>query len=135
MTNLPDIVLVEDNPNDVELILSVMEEYHIVNDVIVLRDGSEALDYLKRQGKYKNRRGGNPLLVLLDLNLPIVDGRQVLRSMRIDSRLKHIPVVMLTVSREQGDVEESFTLGANVYAAKPIDFYQFADIMKQLGLG
>ncbi|HXG68707.1 MAG TPA: response regulator [Blastocatellia bacterium] len=128
------ILLAEDNPNDVELTLAALEEHHLANAVVVARDGAEALDYLYRRGQFADRPAGNPVVVLLDLKMPKVDGLEVLRQVRNDPQLKSIPVVMLTSSREEQDVVESYSLGINAYVVKPVDFTKFLDVVKQLGL-
>jgi CheY-like chemotaxis protein len=128
------ILLAEDNPNDVELTLSALEEHNLANEVIVTRDGAEALDYLYRRGEYKMRETGNPAVVLLDLKMPKVDGMEVLRQIKADPALKYIPVVVLTSSREECDIVESYQLGVNAYVVKPVDFHEFVDAIKELGL-
>src|SRR5579863_6647191 len=120
MNDLKRIVLAEDNAKDVELALAALEEYHLANEVVVVRDGEEALQYLRREGAYKDRPEGLPAVVLLDLKMPKVDGLQVLRSVKADARLKAIPVVMLTSSREERDLVESYNLGVNAYVVKPV---------------
>jgi CheY-like chemotaxis protein len=128
------ILLVEDDPKDVELTLGALEDNNIANDVVVTRDGTEALDYLYRRGSYAARAEHDPLLILLDLKLPKVDGLQVLRQLKSDDRLKLIPVVMLTSSNEEKDVVRSYNLGVNAYVVKPVDFDEFAAAIRQLGL-
>jgi CheY-like chemotaxis protein len=128
------ILLVEDDPKDVELTLSALGDNHIANEVVVTRDGTEALDYLYRRGSYAERAKHDPLLILLDLKLPKVDGLQVLRQLKSDDRLKLIPVVMLTSSNEEKDVVRSYNLGVNAYVVKPVDFDEFAAAIRQLGL-
>ena len=128
------ILLVEDDPKDVELTLSALEDNNIANEVVVTRDGTEALDYLYRRGSYAARAEHDPLLILLDLKLPKVDGLQVLLQLKSDDRLKLIPVVMLTSSNEEKDVVRSYNLGVNAYVVKPVDFDEFAVAIKQLGL-
>ena len=130
---LKRILLVEDDPNDVELTMSGLAEYNLANEVIVARDGEEALDYLYRQGKFATRENGNPVVVLLDLKLPKVDGLEVLRRMKSDESLKIVPVVILTSSREEKDMVEGYRLGTNAYVVKPVDFHQFVDAIKNLG--
>lgn len=128
------ILLVEDDPKDVELTLSALGDNNIANEVDVTRDGTEALDYLYRRGSYAERAKHDPLLILLDLKLPKVDGLQVLRQLKSDDRLKLIPVVMLTSSNEEKDVVRSYNLGVNAYVVKPVDFDEFAAAIRQLGL-
>jgi len=127
------ILLVEDSKHDVELTMVALEECHLANHVDVVNDGAEALDYLYRRGTYADRPTDLPVVVLLDLKMPKVDGMEVLRQMKSDATLKHIPVVMLTSSREERDLVKSYLLGANAYVVKPVDFQQFIDSVKQLG--
>ena len=134
MTELKRIVLAEDNAKDVELALAALEENHLANDVVVVRDGEEALEYLRRQGRHKDRPEGNPAVVLLDLKMPKVDGLQVLKIVKADEHLKMIPIVMLTSSREERDLVASYNLGVNAYVVKPVDFAQFVDAVKNLGI-
>lgn len=130
-----DILLVEDNPDDVELTRIAFDEAKIANRLIVVSDGVEALDYLFARGAHADRDPGDmPSLVLLDLNLPKVDGREVLQAIRADERTKTLPVVVLTTSTEPFDVEASYALGVNSYIQKPVDFEQFVWAVKQVGL-
>jgi CheY-like chemotaxis protein len=131
---LKRILLVEDSINDVELILTSLAEYHLGNEVIVVRDGEEALDYLYRRGVYRLRREGNPVVVLLDLKLPKVDGIEVLTQLKADHSLRVVPVVVLTSSREEQDLSRCYELGTNAYVVKPIDFHEFVDVIRSLGL-
>jgi len=133
MGDLNRILLVEDNPNDVELALTALAEHNIANEVVVTRDGSEALDYLYRRGEFANRKNGQPAVILLDLKMPKVDGLEVLRTVKSDPELQRIPVVMLTSSREETDLVKSYQLGANAYVVKPVDFPQFVAAVKELG--
>ena len=128
------ILLVEDNPNDVELVLEGLGEYNLANEVVVARDGVEALDYLHRTGAFADRDGGNPAVVLLDLKLPKVDGIEVLKTIKHDEKLMLVPVVVLTSSREERDLVESYRLGVNAYVVKPVDFHEFARAVKELGI-
>lgn len=128
------ILLIEDNMNDVELTLAALGEHHLSNRVDVVRDGVEAIDYLYKRGAYSDRSDGNPLVVLLDLKMPRMDGLEVLKRVKGDASLKSIPVVMLTSSREEQDVVESYKLGVNAYVVKPVAFNDFVDVVKQLGL-
>lgn len=134
MTQNGKILLVEDDPKDVELTLSALGDNNITNEVAVMRDGAEALDYLYRRGRYAARDSDDPLLILLDLKLPKVDGLQILRQLKSDDRLKLTPVVMLTSSNEEKDVIRSYNLGVNAYVVKPVDFDEFSAAIRQLGL-
>ena len=127
------ILLAEDNLDDIELTLRVLAEYHLANKVDVVRDGVETLDYLFRRGRFADRPPGNPALILLDNKMPRVDGLEVVRQVKADERLKTIPVVMLTSSREQGDLFKSYELGVNAYVIKPVDFYDFVNAVRELG--
>lgn len=134
MTNkLLRILLVEDNPDDVELTLHALKKNNIVNPVDVVRDGQEALDYLFYKGKYSGSEHHLPNIILLDLKLPKVDGIEVLRMVKDDRKLKVIPVVILTSSKEETDVVKSYKLGVNSYIRKPVDFDQFIEVVKQIG--
>jgi len=133
MTVLKRIVLAEDNPNDVELTLAALAEMNLANEVVVVRDGAETLDYLFRRNSYANRPAGNPAVLLLDLKMPKVDGLEVLSALKADETLKTIPVVMLTSSREEHDLARSYKLGANAYVVKPVDFRDFIEAVRQLG--
>jgi CheY-like chemotaxis protein len=134
MTELRRVLLAEDNPNDVELTLAALDEHHLANDVVVVRDGGEAWNYLTRAGQFAERPPGSPAVVLLDLKMPKVDGLEVLRRMKADESLCRIPVVMLTSSREEKDLVESYRLGVNAYVVKPVDFSAFMTSVKSLGL-
>jgi len=131
---LRDILLVEDNPNDVELTLEALAEHNFANGVHVTRDGAEALDYLYRRGDYANLPEGNPAVILLDLKLPKIDGIEVLRTIKLDQLLKFIPVVVLTSSREEQDLAECYKLGVNAYVVKPVGFHDFIEAVKGLCL-
>jgi len=133
MRELKRILLAEDDPRDVELTLLALAEHKFANEVDVVRDGQETLDYLYRREQFRERPGNNPAVVLLDLKMPKVDGLEVLRVIRGDEQLKMIPVVMLTSSGEEGDIVESYKLGVNAYVVKPVDFHQFVDAIKQIG--
>ena len=133
MPDVRSILLAEDNPKDVELTLEALAEYNLANDVVVASDGAEALDYLYRRGKHANRHEGNPAVVLLDIKMPKVDGLEVLRTIKGDPALKTIPVVILTSSREERDLVESYSLGVNAYVVKPVQFLEFVESVKQLG--
>ncbi len=134
MIELRRILLVEDDPRDVDLTLAALAENNLANEVIVARDGQEALDYLRRQGAFKMRAEGHPAVVLLDLKLPKVDGLEVLAQIKGDSHLQSIPVVMLTSSRQEQDLVASYRTGVNAYVVKPIDFSEFQRSVKELGL-
>ena len=128
------ILLVEDSVQDVELTLTALERHNLANEVVVTRDGQEALDYLYRRGAFKMRAGGTPVVVLLLIKLPKVDGLEVLQRMRADDSLKRTPVVMLTSSREEQDIVRSYDLGVNAYVVKPVDFQAFVGAICELGL-
>ncbi len=129
------ILLVEDNPDDVELTLRALKQYHVKNQIVVVRDGAEALDYLFATGAYTDRdTSAIPAVVLLDLKLPKVDGLEVLQRMRADERTKLVPVVVLTSSKEEQDMVNSYKFGANSYVRKPVDFTEFIEAARQLGL-
>jgi CheY-like chemotaxis protein len=129
-----EILLVEDDPRDIELTLTALKEHNLANKVVVTRDGAEALDYLYRRSKYADRPVGHPLVVLLDLKMPKVDGVEVLRQVKGDPALKIIPVVVLTSSRQDRDIIESYSLGVNAYVVKPVAFDRFVEVIRQLGL-
>jgi CheY-like chemotaxis protein len=128
------ILMVEDDPRDVELTLTALEDYKLANEVVVCRDGQEALDYLYRRGKFSDRVNENPAVMLLDLKLPKVDGLEVLKQVKSDERLRMIPVVMLTSSHEEKDMMQSYKLGVNAYVVKPVDFHEFVNAVKELGV-
>ncbi len=128
------ILFVEDNLNDIELTLTALEENGLANEVVVVHDGVEALDYLRRTGTYAERSPGLPVVVLLDVKLPKVDGLEVLRQMRSDPELRTIPVVMLSSSHEEKDLLQSYALGTSAYVVKPVDFFEFVATVKHLGL-
>jgi CheY-like chemotaxis protein len=131
---LKRILLVEDSPKDVTLTLAAFEETLLANEVVVVSDGQEALDFLRRQGDYSERSDGNPAVVLLDLKLPKVNGLEVLEQVKRDPELKNIPIVMLTSSREETDLARSYGLGVNAYVVKPVAFPEFVSALKELGL-
>mgnify|MGYP001034738223 CR=1 FL=1 len=135
MKDLKRILLVEDDENDIKLTLTALEENNLANRVDIARDGEEALDYLLRRGKFKTRPNEKPVVVFLDLKMPKVDGLEVLRQIKSDKKLKLIPVVVLTSSKQEKDIVESYELGVNAYVVKPVDFSQFIDGIKKLGLG
>jgi CheY-like chemotaxis protein len=134
MADLKPILLVEDSPKDVELTLAALEQCQLANSVVVVRDGAEALDYLYARGDYANRAAGEPAVVLLDLKLPKVDGLEVLEIVKRDALLRHTPVVMLTSSREERDLIRSYSLGVNAFVVKPVEFEQFFEAIRDLGM-
>lgn len=134
MAEIDRILLVEDDHKDVELILSALAENRLANEVQVVRDGEEALDYLYRRAQFRLRHPGNPAVVLLDLKLPKVHGLDVLKQIKSDEKLKSVPVVILTSSTEAPDLEQSYQLGVNAYVVKPVEFAQFVTALKQIGL-
>jgi CheY-like chemotaxis protein len=127
------ILLAEDNPNDVELILTAFEEARLVNEIVTVNDGEQALDFLHRRGAHAHRTGPLPAVILLDLKMPRVDGREVLRQIRSDPGLRTIPVVVLTSSREESDLLQTYQLGVNAYVVKPVDFEEFINAVGKLG--
>ena len=133
MDSLKRILLVEDSTRDAELVLDALTEYHLANEVVHVRDGADALDYLYRRGEFAGRSNGQPAVVLLDLKMPKVDGLEVLRQIKGDSALKMIPVVMMTSSREEQDLLKSYELGVNAYVVKPVHFHEFVDAVKRVG--
>ncbi|HEV7368548.1 response regulator [Arenibaculum sp.] len=133
MADLKPILLVEDNPKDIELTLAALEKSQLANEVVVLRDGAEALDYLRCTGPFADRLGGTPAVVLLDLKLPKVDGLEVLSAIKNDPKLRSLPVVMLTSSREERDVVRSYQLGVNAFVVKPVDFREFFQAIQEVG--
>lgn len=133
ITNVKRILLVEDNANDLELTIAALEEHRVANEIVAVRDGADAIDYLEARGQFAERPNGNPALVLLDLKMPKVDGLEVLRYIKTDSRFRTIPVVMLTSSREEQDLVRSYELGVNAYVVKPVAFGEFMEAVRQLG--
>jgi CheY-like chemotaxis protein len=134
MDELGRILIVEDDPKDVELTLTALEEYNLANEVVVTRDGEEALDYLYCRGNFTTRTNDNPAVLLLDLKLPKIDGLEVLQQIKSDEKLRMIPVVVLTSSREEKDMVASYKLGVNAYVVKPVDFHEFVNAIKELGV-
>lgn len=134
MEKLGRILMVEDDPKDVELSMTALEDYNLVNEVVVARDGEEALDYLFCRGKFQDRASDNPAVILLDLKLPKVDGLEVLKEIKSDPMLRMIPVVVLTSSKEEKDMVTSYKLGVNAYVVKPVDFHEFVNAIKELGV-
>jgi CheY-like chemotaxis protein len=133
MTTIRTILLAEDNANDVELTMTALRRNRVANQVVVVRDGAEALDYLHRRGDFADRPTGHPGLILLDLKMPKVDGIEVLRQVKSDEALRMIPVVVLTSSREEHDVLRSYGLGVNAYVVKPVTFNEFLEAVQTLG--
>ena len=131
---LKPILLVEDNPHDLELTLVALERSQLANEVVIKRDGAEALDYLLRRGEHQGRDGGNPAVLLLDLKLPKVDGLEVLKTVRETPALRSIPVVMLTSSREEPDLLRAYEMGVNAYVVKPVEFKDFVAAISDLGI-
>jgi DNA-binding response OmpR family regulator len=134
MNKLGRILLVEDDAKDVELTLTALEEYNLANEVIVARDGEEALEYLYSRGKFKTRSSDNPAVMLLDLKLPKVDGLEVLKQIKSEEKLRMMPVVVLTSSKEEKDMVASYKLGVSAYVVKPVDFHEFVNAIKELGV-
>ena len=133
INKLGRILMVEDDPKDVELTLTALDEYNLANEVVVTRDGEQALAYLYSRGDYETRSSGNPAVMLLDLKLPKIDGLEVLKQIRSDPVLSLIPVVVLTSSKEEKDMVASYKLGVNAYVVKPVDFHEFVNAIKELG--
>jgi len=131
---LRTILLAEDSPKDVELTLEALTENNLANRVTVVKDGVEVMEYLRREGKFKSRNAGNPAVLLLDIKMPRMDGIEVLRTVRSDPALKTLPVVMLTSSREEQDLIKSYELGVNAYIVKPVDFKEFMNAIKLVGV-
>ncbi len=134
MNELRTILLAEDNPKDVELILEALADHNLANRVTVVHDGVGAMEFLRCEGKYKLRRRGSPAVVLLDIKMPRMDGLEVLQAIRADPALKTLPVVMLTSSREEPDLKRSYEMGANAYVVKPVDFQAFMGAVRQVGV-
>lgn len=134
MGDLKKILYAEDNPKDVELTIEALTDNNLANNIIVVRDGVEALNYLHCEGKYKDRKPGNPAVLLLDIKMPRMDGIEVLRAVRSDAALKMLPVVVLSSSREEQDIIRSYELGVNAYVVKPVDFKDFIEAIKHIGV-
>ncbi|MGI2033189.1 response regulator [Rhizobium panacihumi] len=134
MPELRPILLVEDNPRDLELTLAALEKCQLANEIVIARDGAEAMDYLLGAGSHAGKEGGNPTVVLLDLKLPKIDGLEVLERIKKDGNLRHIPVVMLTSSREEQDLVRSYELGVNAFVVKPVEFNEFFKAIQDLGV-
>ena len=134
MNEFKTILLAEDSPQDVEMTLTALAAHNLANEVVVVNDGAEALDYLYRRGKFQSRPAGNPAVVLLDLKMPKVSGLEVLRQLKQDEALRTVPIVMLTSSREEQDLVNSYRLGVNAYVVKPVGFQEFVKAVKELGV-
>lgn len=134
MPELRPILLVEDSPRDLELTLAALEKCQLANDIVIARDGAEAMDYLLRTGMHDNRTHGDPAVVLLDLKLPKMDGLEVLEKVKKNDQLRHIPIVMLTSSREEQDLVHSYELGVNAFVVKPVEFTEFFKAIQDLGV-
>ena len=134
MNDLRPILLAEDNPKDVELTLEALSEHNLANKVVVVRDGVEALEFLRYEGQFKMRNRGNPAVLLLDIKMPRMGGIELLQVIRKDPVLKFLPIVILTSSREESDLVTSYELGANAFVVKPVDFEHFIDVIKQIGV-
>jgi DNA-binding response OmpR family regulator len=134
MKPLGRILLVEDDAKDLELTMTALQDYNLSNEVVVTHDGEEALDYLYCRGKFESRSKEHPAVILLDLKLPKIDGLEVLAKVKADEKLKVIPVVVLTSSREEKDMVASYKLGVNAYVVKPVDFHEFVNAIKELGI-
>jgi CheY-like chemotaxis protein len=133
MSALRPILLVEDSPKDVELTLEALAEHNLANRVVAVKDGVEAMEYLRCEGKYKLRKRENPAVMLLDIKMPRMGGIEVLEAIRSDDKLKTLPVVILSSSREEPDLKRSYELGANAYVVKPVNFKDFMDAVKEVG--
>ena len=134
MSSIRPILLAEDNPNDIELILTAFEEARLANEIVVARDGVEALDFLHRRGAHADRTTPPPAVILLDLKMPRIDGREVLRQIRSDPQLHALPIVVLTSSREESDLLQTYELGVNAYVVKPVGFEEFIGAVSKLGI-
>jgi CheY-like chemotaxis protein len=134
MIHLKTILLAEDNPKDVELTIEALSEHNLANQVTVVKDGVETMEYLHYEGNHKQRNPGNPAVILLDIKMPRMDGIEVLKAIRSDDKLKTIPVVILTSSREEPDLKKCYELGVNAYVVKPVNFKDFIDAVKQIGI-
>jgi CheY-like chemotaxis protein len=134
MKELKTILLAEDNPQDVELTIEALKEHKLANQLVVVNDGVEVMEYLNYDGKFKERKKGNPVVLLLDIKMPRMDGIEVLEVIRSSEKLKMLPVVMLTASREEPDLKKCYDLGVNAYVVKPVDFKDFLDAVKHIGV-
>jgi CheY-like chemotaxis protein len=134
MNTLKHILLVDDSPRDIEMAVNALEFHHLADEVVSLRDGSEALDYLYRRGEFAGRTSSQPAVVLLDLKMPKVNGLDVLRQVKNDAQLKSIPIVVMSSSREEKDMEASYSLGGNAYVVKPVKYQDFVEAVRQVGV-
>lgn len=134
MNSLKTILLVEDNPQDVELTIEALKEFNLANHIVSVGDGVEALEYLQYEGKFKTRSLGNPAVILLDIKMPRMDGIETLEAIRKEEKLRTIPIVMLTSSREDPDLKRCYESGANAYVVKPVDFKEFIEAVKYIGV-
>ncbi|KAF0234369.1 MAG: response regulator [Prolixibacteraceae bacterium] len=134
MNSLKTILLVEDNPQDVELTIEALKEFNLANHIVSVGDGVEALEYLQYEGKFKTRPKGNPAVILLDIKMPRMDGIETLEAIRKEEKLRTIPIVMLTSSREDPDLKRCYESGANAYVVKPVDFKEFIEAVKYIGV-
>jgi len=132
-TEIKTILIVDDSRNDIELTISALSEKNLANEVVVAEDGVEALDFLYKRGKFTDHKNGNPVVILLDIKMPRMDGIELLKHIRLEPRFRLIPVIMVTSSAEEKDLVESYKLGANSYVVKPVDIVQFIDAIKVLG--
>lgn len=133
MIDIKTLLLVDDNPQDIELTIEALSEHNLANNVFVANDGVEAMEFLNCTGKFSNRKYGNPAVILLDIKMPRMNGIEVLTAIRNDDRFKSIPVVMLTSSREEPDLKKCYEIGVNAYVVKPVDFNDFMDAVKSIG--
>ncbi|MDP2724349.1 MAG: response regulator [Bacteroidales bacterium] len=134
MIEIKTILLAEDNPLDRELTIEALYEHNLANQVISVKDGVETMEYLNCEGQFKNRAKGNPAVLLLDIKMPRMDGIEVLEAIRRNDKLKALPVVMLTASREEPDLKKCYELGVNAYVVKPVDFKEFMEAVKHIGI-
>ena len=134
MAKIKKILLVEDNENDIELTINALQDCRLSNEIFPVRDGAEALDYIYRRNAFQDRDDGLPVVILLDLKMPRVDGIEVLRTLKSDPAVRHVPIVMLTSSREERDLVLSYDLGVNAFVVKPVDFQQFVQAVRNLGI-
>lgn len=134
MNDLKTILIAEDNPQDVELTIEALKDYNLANHIVAVSDGVEAMEYLRYEGRFKNRQKDRPAVLLLDIKMPRMDGIEVLQAIRNDEKLKTLPVVMLTSSREEPDLEKCYELGVNAYVVKPVDFMEFIEAVRHVGV-